>query len=368
MGSPVSPVVADIYMEHLEEKILAESPTPPRIWLRYVDDTFVIQDSGDISSFTHYINQCDTHIKFTHETEVDGKLAFLDTCVHRGDHGQLTTTVYRKPTHTDQYLDFTSDHPLSTKVGVARTLLTRADKLCSSDSDKAKEKTHVRNALRRCNYPDWVIRKAETSRSRPGRQEETGEQPTAFTTLPYVRGTSEAVGRILNKADIRVAYKPVQKTRDLVVHPKDPMRLKDRAGVVYRVSCGECEASYIGQTGRKLGDRLAEHQNSISRRPETSAVGLHSADTGHEIQWDNAEILGRDSWENRRLIREAIHIKRSDPALNRDRGSYPLPGVLDPLVLSQNQSFHRPPPGGSSGARHAASTRDSADPTNGRQS
>ena len=95
-----------------------------------------------------------------------------------------------------------------------------------------------------------------------------------------------------------------------VVHPKDPVKPKDRAGVVYKVSCGDCDASYIGQTGRKLGERLAEHQNSISRRPESSAVGQHSADTGHEIEWGNTEILGRDAWENRRLIREAIRIRQ----------------------------------------------------------
>ena len=42
MGSPVSPIVANLYMEYLEQKVLSTAPTPPRFWHRYVDDTFVI--------------------------------------------------------------------------------------------------------------------------------------------------------------------------------------------------------------------------------------------------------------------------------------------------------------------------------------
>ena len=42
MGSPVSPIVANLYMEYLEQKVLSTAPTPPRFWSRYMDDTFVI--------------------------------------------------------------------------------------------------------------------------------------------------------------------------------------------------------------------------------------------------------------------------------------------------------------------------------------
>ena len=39
MGSPVSPIVANLYMEHLEREVLRSALTPPRHWFRYMDDT-----------------------------------------------------------------------------------------------------------------------------------------------------------------------------------------------------------------------------------------------------------------------------------------------------------------------------------------
>ena len=43
MGSPVSPVVVNLYMENFEKKGLINTSTPPRLWIRYVDDAFIIQ-------------------------------------------------------------------------------------------------------------------------------------------------------------------------------------------------------------------------------------------------------------------------------------------------------------------------------------
>ena len=111
MGSPVSPIVANLYMEYLEQKALSTAPNPPKFWGRYVDDTFVIHKEANKQSFLQHINSVDPAIRFTVEdNKEDGSIPFLDTIVKPEVDGSLSITVYRKPTHTDQYLQWDSHH------------------------------------------------------------------------------------------------------------------------------------------------------------------------------------------------------------------------------------------------------------------
>ena len=117
MGSPVSPTVANLYMEYLEQKNLSTAPHPPKFWGRYVDDTFVIHNEANKQSFLQHINSVDPAIRFTVEhNKEDGSIPFLDTIVKPEVDGSLSITVYRKPTHTDQYLQWDSHHHLSSLV------------------------------------------------------------------------------------------------------------------------------------------------------------------------------------------------------------------------------------------------------------
>ena len=93
--------------------------------------------------------------------ESEGTLPMLDTLSCRTEDGSLDVRVYRKKTHTDQYLDFRSNHPLHHKLGVVRTLLDRNDAITSKQSDKEKEEEHVRKALSRCGYPKWAMERVK---------------------------------------------------------------------------------------------------------------------------------------------------------------------------------------------------------------
>ena len=74
MGSPISPIVANIFMEAFENKAI-ETATPTRIWKRYVDDTFVLQDQAHNEEFLQHINTVDPSIKFTVEdAKEDGSI------------------------------------------------------------------------------------------------------------------------------------------------------------------------------------------------------------------------------------------------------------------------------------------------------
>ena len=83
-----------------------QAPCKPKIWKRHVDDTFTILNRDKVDDFLQHLNSQQPSIRFTMETENNSKIAFLDTLVCRELDGRLTTSVYRKPTHTDQYLAY----------------------------------------------------------------------------------------------------------------------------------------------------------------------------------------------------------------------------------------------------------------------
>ena len=161
MGSPVSPIVANLYMEHFEREALW-SASNPKYWFRFMDDTFVIQQQNQKQAFLDHINSIDPSIKFTVEgNQGKGAIPFLDTLVIPEADNTLSITVYYKATHTDQYLQGDSHHNLSAKYNVIGTLTHRAKTVCTRLDLFQKEIQHLREALVRCKYPHWTINGAQ---------------------------------------------------------------------------------------------------------------------------------------------------------------------------------------------------------------
>ena len=90
-----------------EVKALSSTHTPS-LWLRFVDDTFVITKAEHSQVLLQHINSQDPHIQFIVEPTQQGLLPFLDTLVTIEQDYTFSTSVYRKPTHTDQYLHWTA--------------------------------------------------------------------------------------------------------------------------------------------------------------------------------------------------------------------------------------------------------------------
>ena len=132
MGSPISPIVANLFMEDLEIKALSTAPTPLTLWKRFVDDTFIIILRTYKESFLQHRNSIDDNIHFTcEEADENGAIAFLDILITPDESGRLHTSVYRKATHTDQYLHWDSHHAITSKYSVVGTLFHRARTVCS---------------------------------------------------------------------------------------------------------------------------------------------------------------------------------------------------------------------------------------------
>ena len=89
-----------------------------------------------------------------------------------------------------------------------------------------------------------------------------GEQPAennfnGFVVLPYVQGVSEKIGRTLNQQKVKVAYKPQLTISSLFPRPKElDDSDRQKSGIVYKISCTQCNFVYYGQTERSLKTRI----------------------------------------------------------------------------------------------------------------
>ncbi len=138
IGAASSGFAADLFMEKLEGKALSTFVSPPEIWKRYVDDTFSKLKQMFVNAFLEHLNQQHPRIKFTTETQENGKIAFLDTLVHVLEDRSTKVTIYRKATHTDQYLDFRSNHHVKQKLGIISTFEHRVEELVTNEEDKKR--------------------------------------------------------------------------------------------------------------------------------------------------------------------------------------------------------------------------------------
>ena len=337
MGSPISPVVANLFMEDLEVQAIRTSPTPPSLWKRYVDDTFTIIKKEDRNSFLEHLNSIHHNITFTcEEVRDDGSMPFLDILVTPKEDGSLSASVFRKPTHTDLYLQWDSQHTISSKYSVAGTLYYRAKTVCSDPQLQKKEEEHLCQALQRCRYPLWAINRARIKSQNPSRRKtitiKLARRKQTIRTytwwVPYQQGLSERFKNTCQKYGVLVHFKGGQTLKDLLMNPKDKDTITNKSGVIYRFIYSEdgCEEEYIGESARTFAERFKEHQKS------PSPIHDHCNISGHKADINNFSIIGREDQNLTRAIKEALFIRVNDPSLNRNIGKYHLPHIWDEVL------------------------------------
>ena len=83
MGPPLSPIVANLYMEKFERQAIESFPLKPKRWKRYVDDTDVVWPHGEdnLVKFLEHLNKKNSSIRFTMEMETNNSFPFLDVLI-----------------------------------------------------------------------------------------------------------------------------------------------------------------------------------------------------------------------------------------------------------------------------------------------
>ena len=277
---------------------LVPSPTPS-LWLRFVDDTFVINRAEHSQDLLHHINNQDQHIQFTVEPTQQSSLPFLDTLVTIEPDNTFSTTVYRKPTHMDQYLHWDSNHHITAKQSVYNTLAHRA-KIVSSTQDKMdRELQHIRTGLQHNQFPDWAPNQWQYKFTNPNQPTTTTNNNNNPTTnnknnitivVPYMPNTGEKFRKLCKKKGIQVHFNGTNTLRTALGNPKDKNPQNNQTGIIYHYQCPQinCPSAYIGESGRSLGERVKEHFKA------PSPIHLHSTATGHPMDPEQFNIVHKE--------------------------------------------------------------------------
>ena len=197
IGAAIAGFMAEIYMEEFEKRALNTFIEPPTLWRRYVDDTICKLKREMVETYLQHLNSIHPRIIFTTEMMKNGKLPFLDTEIHLKEDGSIKFKIYRKETHTDQYLQFTSNHHISQKLGIVSTFNQRIETIVTDEKDKKEERERMENKMKKCGYPEWTFKRKK--RMNKGEREKT--------KIPYVKTTSEKIAKVYKKYGIETIFK-----------------------------------------------------------------------------------------------------------------------------------------------------------------
>ena len=328
MGSPISPIVADIFMQDFEDRAFTKYERIPRIWKRFVDDVIVVIRKDDSQAVLNHLNSQHRKIQFTMEEEENGSLPFMDVRFTRNNSGRLEREVYQKPTHTNRYIQYTSHHPKSVKSGVVECLARRAITVSSNEQALRKENRHIREVMRQNGYPGKVVENAINKQAKQSRK--NSQIPSvaevieemAPAKIPFIDGLSQEVRRIAREAGVRCGFFTPSTTISLY-SVKDQLPRDSATHAIYAVECKTCGQEYVGETLRAVKVRCKEHCDAI-RLGQTAksaiAEHVHQHMEPHDMDWEKLKVIDRARNNRERKIREAFHIEQRKPAINRDAG------------------------------------------------
>ena len=337
MNLALGPCLANAFLCFHEKTWLDDCPSEfkPVYYRRYVDDIFVLFSSPDhLARFQEYLNKKHGNINFTSEREENNTLPFLDVSVTR-DSNKFVTNIYRKPTFSGVYSNFSSFIPTGYKFGLVYTLLHRMYKIVSSNAQFRIEVRKLRGILLKNAYPAGFIDSCvrlffRKMQSQPKDPTLTAPKLEVMICLPYLGTASlklrkrllSTFANTLPFCNLRVIFKSGMRLSHYFKF-KDTVSKALRSKVVYSFKCDGCNSVYYGQTTRHLNIRAAEHIG-VSALTGKKIVPQRSAISDHllfcdEVRptFENFSVIATGSSQFELELKESLLIHRDKPTLNR---------------------------------------------------
>ena len=143
------------------------------------------------------------------------------------------------------------------------------------------------------------------------------ESRKAFASLPYIKGITEPLTRVLKKHDVTVVNNSFSTPQQQFPAPKFRPSMESQTNIVYN----------IGETGRAFNTRKKEHLRNTKIAAKGSRIANHAWSNNHSIDFENVSIIDKGTFRTRKTL-EAWHTKVTP---NADNNSCLLPGQYNIL-------------------------------------
>ena len=149
------------------------------------------------------------------------------------------------------------------------------------------------------------------------------QEKISTVVMPFVDGVTQPLQWVLKPLNIRVVGKPATWKWCLQHLLKDSSNRDEEPGVVYRLTCNDCDQTYIGETGRTAIKRAKEHASYVRNgRFDMSAAADHAIIHQHSLSFKTVQIVDHEPRAARRRVKEALHIRTENlkNPMNKDKG------------------------------------------------
>jgi hypothetical protein len=279
MGSPISGIAAEIFLQYYEEKIVKRYLENKMIlsYNRYVDDILIIFNSRkmtieQIHTELNGLQQC---LIFKLTTEENNAISYLDLTLTRLN-DSIDISVFRKPTTTDTTIHYTSNHPTEHKLAAFRYMVNRSNNLPFKPEVKQQQENTIWHIANNDGYPVRLIQKLQQKITVTENHNTLTKQPIQkWVTFKCHSPLVRKITNIFKNTILRIAY---QATNTL--WPKHT-NIYTSSGI-YSLKCSTCNHFYIGQTGRNIGTRFKEHHHYVRTNNPKSAFAMHILNNNHQ--------------------------------------------------------------------------------------
>jgi len=159
-------------------------------------------------------------------------------------------------------------------------------------------KTYLQHYIATCNVAtflkySWKFRCCMGNRTTVSQQTDiTHSETIKYFAIPYIRNISETTVSIINKSNLKVGFRSLNKINKFIRVHKDQTEHTHKKNVVYKIHYKDCDVSYVEQTKRQLRTRVKEHHNNFKLdESKHSVVSEHMLSCYHSFDWNQVRIL-----------------------------------------------------------------------------